>query len=73
MVASMLNEESRVVVESFFEENELLMEVVFLLNHPFFVVFVSSDLSSVRESVNEDDSTPDTLALKLMSMVLMQI
>ena len=44
MVASMLNEESRVVVESFFEENELLMEVVFLLNHPFFVVFVSSHI-----------------------------
>ena len=74
MVASTLNFESCVLLESRFVEKVELIVVVFFLNHPVFLVDFLFPLDSYSVSVLLDSlSTPLTVALKLMSMLLIAI
>ena len=74
MVASTLNFESCVLLESRFVEKVELIVVVFFLNNPVFLVDFLVPLDSYSVSVLLDSlSTPLTVALKLMSMLLIAI
>ena len=74
MVASTLNFESCVLLESRFVEKVELIVVVFLLNNPDFLVDFLFPLDSYYVSVLLDSlSTPLTVALKLMSTLLIAI
>ena len=74
MVASTLNFESCVLLESRFVEKVELIVVVFLLNNPDFLVDFLFPLDSYSVSVLLDSlSTPLTVALKLMSTLLIAI